>query len=163
MKRVKGKLIDSTVKIKNSSLGKDSELREYSTIHDSRIGKGCLILERVSVKKSKVGNNVAINAGTYVEFAEIADDVLVGPNSSIVGVYHSFDKRGTSKENLFNKVFIGRKSWIGANVVIKNGVRIGGRCVIGAGSIVTKNVPSGYIAIGAPAKIYPLEKWSKRK
>lgn len=163
MRRTENRLIDSTAKIKDSYIGKNTETREYCTVHDSEIGGNCLILERVSVKKSKIGNNVAINSGTYIEFAEISDKVLIGPNCSIVGVHHQFSEKGVSQENLYDKVFVGKNSWIGANTVVRNGVKIGEKCVVGAGSLITKDIPSGYIAIGNPMRLYSIKDWFKKK
>jgi acetyltransferase-like isoleucine patch superfamily enzyme len=48
---------------------------------------------------------------------------------------------------------VGDNVWCGANVVVTSGVTIGERCVIGANSVVTENVPAGSIAAGAPAKV----------
>lgn len=50
-------------------------------------------------------------------------------------------------------VIIGRSVWVGAGSLIQAGVRIGDKTVIGAGSVVTKNIPSGSLACGVPARV----------
>lgn len=52
-----------------------------------------------------------------------------------------------------DSVFIGDGSWIGTNVVVVGNVHIGKHCVIGANSVVTKNIPDYSIAVGVPAKV----------
>ena len=54
----------------------------------------------------------------------------------------------------YNKpVTIGKRVWIGANVVICPGVTIGDDCIIGAGSVVTRDIPSGKVAVGSPCRV----------
>lgn len=155
------KLIDSSSKIVNSNLSKDVEVREYCTIHDSEIGEGCKIYERVSIKKSKLGKGIAINAGTYIEFANIEDDTFIGPNCSIVGVFHKFSEIGFEKKDSFNKTKIGEKVFIGAGSVVLPGREIGKGSVIGAGALITKNIPPFHIVIGVPPNqtIKSLKEW----
>jgi acetyltransferase-like isoleucine patch superfamily enzyme len=142
--------IDKTSCRVKSAVGKESFVREHCTIHDSVIGSNCRIYERVSIKKSKIGSGTDINAGTYVEFAEIGDGVQIGPNCSVVGVYHQISVKGVARENAFKKITVGKGVFIGAGCVILPGVEIGEGAVIGAGAIVVKNVPSCHICIGVP-------------
>ncbi|MBU3965663.1 acyltransferase [Patescibacteria group bacterium] len=158
-------MIDSSSRVVNSTIGKDTEVREYTTIHDSNIGDGCKIYERVSIKKSTIGIRTTINSGTYVEFTDIDDDVLVGPNCSLVGVFHELVLEGARRENSWQKTKIGKKAWIGANCVILPGVKIGEGAVIGAGTTVTKNIPPFHICIGIPPNQtkMSLKEWLRRK
>ncbi len=150
--------------IRNSEIGDDSYVREYCTIHESKIGKGCRIYERVSLKRVEIANNVDINSGTYIENAKIEDNVLIAPNCSIVGVTHEITKDGVKRADTFKKVVLRKGVFIGANSVVLPGVEIGQGSVIGAGTIVTKNIPARHICFGMPQNqtIVPLEKWLKR-
>lgn len=142
--------IDLSSRVINSVIGNGTEVREYTTIHDSNIGVGCKIYERVSIKKSTIGTRTAINSGTYIEFTDIDGDVLVGPNCSLVGVFHELTIEGAKREDSWRKTKIGKNVWIGANCVILPGVKIEEGAIIGAGTIVTKNIPPFYICIGIP-------------
>ena len=101
-----------------------------------------------------IGNNVYINFGCIIlDCAEVTIDnnTLLGPNIGIYAVNHAIDaeERGC----LGKPVYIGSRVWIGGDVKIMAGVKIGDESIIGAGSIVTKDIPSGVIAAGNPCKV----------
>ncbi len=82
------------------------------------------------------------------------DNVLIGPNCSFYTVGHPIDPMQRKQGYEYAKpIQIGNDVWIGGNVVILPGVKIGNRCVIGAGSVVTKEIPDDCIAVGNPCKI----------
>ena len=132
--------------------------------HDSKIGDKCRIFERVSIKKSKVGKKVDINAGTYIEFADIEDNVQVGPNCSIVGVFHKFSKKGAERKDSFKKVKIKKGAFLGARCIILHGREIGRGSVVGAGAIITQDIPDYHVVVGIPPnqKIKSLNEWLNR-
>lgn len=84
----------------------------------------------------------------------IGDNVMIGPNVSIYTAGHPvhYEIRNQELEYAF-PVSIGKNVWIGGNVVINPGVTIGDNSVIGAGSIVTKDIPDNVIAAGNPCKV----------
>ncbi len=84
---------------------------------------------------------------------KIGDNVFVGPNVGIYTPCHPIDakERMTFKE-WAEPVTIGNDVWLGGNVVILPGVTIGDNVVIGAGSVVTKDIPSNCVAVGNPCK-----------
>ena len=84
----------------------------------------------------------------------IGNDVQIGPKTVIRGRDHGLSKDKLIREQPPNKqtITIGNDVWIGANVTIIKGVNIGGGAVIGAGSVVTKDIPNYGIAVGNPAK-----------
>lgn len=108
-----------------------------------------------------IGNNVAFNIGVNLNSAcggtiDIGADCLIGPGVLMRTADHVFSdpnnlirKQGHDPKN----IIIEDDCWLGANVVVLGGVRIGKGSVIGAGSIVTKNIPSMSIAVGVPAKV----------
>lgn len=82
------------------------------------------------------------------------DDCFVGPNVSIYTACHSIDPdlRATRKE-WARSVKIGNNVWIGGDVTILPGVTIGDNCTIGAGSVVTHDIPDNVVAAGNPATV----------
>ena len=84
----------------------------------------------------------------------IGDRTLIGPGCHIICTNHSIDPEERLKGVFNNKpITIGNRVWLGANVTVLPGVTIGDDCVIGAGSVVTKDIPSGMIAVGNPCRV----------
>ena len=84
----------------------------------------------------------------------IGDDCFIGPNVSIYTACHSTDpvERNTRRE-WAKPVTIGNNVWIGGSVTILPGVTVGDNVTIGAGSVVTRNIPSNTVAVGNPCKV----------
>lgn len=84
----------------------------------------------------------------------IGDYTMIGPNVTIASAGHPIDPTLRQKGLQYNMpVHIGKNCWIGAGVIIVPGITIGDNVVIGAGSIVTKDLPSNVVAVGNPCKI----------
>ncbi|KAJ1976460.1 hypothetical protein H4R35_002690 [Dimargaris xerosporica] len=105
----------------------------------------------------RVGKNFYINAfgvildGTHID---IGDNVMMGPNVHIYTACHPLDAAERSSLWEFSKpVKIGNDVWVGGGAIILPGVTVGDRAVIGAGSVVTKDVSSDVIVGGNPAKV----------
>lgn len=82
------------------------------------------------------------------------DDCFVGPNVSIYTACHSTDPvERNSRKEWAKPVSIGNNVWLGGNVTILPGVTIGDNCTIGAGSVVTRDIPSDSVAAGNPARV----------
>lgn len=92
-----------------------------------------------------LSHNVTIDASNH-GFIEIRDDVSIGQNTVLRASNHDHVNGGHRP----NKIYIGDNVWIGANCVILPGVSIGSNSIIGAGSIVTKNMPAGWVCFGNP-------------
>ena len=83
----------------------------------------------------------------------IGDHVFIGPNVSIYTIIHALDPNQRNEGIMQAKpVTIGNDVWIGGNTIILPGVKIGDGAVIGAGSIVTRDIPPLTLAIGSPCK-----------
>lgn len=108
-------------------------------------------------KHVKMGTHVYANYNLMmVDDTEITigDHVMIGPNVVICSGTHPISPKLRIKQVQYNKpVHIGHNVWIGASCVIMPGVTIGDHSIIGAGSIVTKDVPANVIACGVPCKI----------
>lgn len=103
----------------------------------------------------KLGRGVFINSGCCFQDQggiEIGDNTLIGQQVVIATLNHDFDPE--KRANMFPKsVKIGKRVWIGAHATICPGVTIGDNSIIGAGAVVTKDVPANTIAMGIPAKV----------
>ena len=105
----------------------------------------------------KVGNNTIINhSGVFLDTNEIniGKHALIGPKSGLYGAIHPFDvearNEGIEKAKTIN---IGDGAWLGGKVTVVPGVSIGKHSVIGAGSVVTKDIPDDVVAVGNPCRV----------
>lgn len=105
-----------------------------------------------------LGKNVYINFNcTLVDDAQIyiGDNTMIAPNVTIIAASHPISPALRIEGYGCNKpVSIGKNVWIASNVTILPGVHIGDNSVIGAASVVTKDIPPNVIAFGNPAKIH---------
>lgn len=87
----------------------------------------------------------------------IGSDVMMGPEVIIYTSGHKFDRTDISMMDQgftdVKPVVIGNDVWIGRRVIIMPGVTIGDGCIIGAGAVVTKDIPDYSVAVGVPAKV----------
>lgn len=84
----------------------------------------------------------------------VGDSVMFGPNVTITTAGHPVDPELRRKVAQFNvPVYIEDNVWIGAGAVILPGVRIGKNSVIGAGSVVTRDIPPDVVAVGVPCRV----------
>ncbi|WP_459558078.1 sugar O-acetyltransferase [Lacunimicrobium album] len=105
----------------------------------------------------RLGNRVYMNAGcVLLDCApiEIGDDVLLAPGVQLLTATHplDFETRRSGLEYA-KPIRIGTGAWLGGGVIVLPGVTIGARSVIGAGSVVTKDVPEDVIVAGNPGRI----------
>lgn len=107
----------------------------------------------------RAGKRIAVNRGTILDGKgnlTIGNDVMIGPNVVITSSQHSHEKADVPmilQTEVKKSVVLGNDVWIGANVVILPGVHIGDRVIIGAGSVVTRDIKSHSIAVGVPARV----------
>ncbi|OJG77678.1 hypothetical protein RV10_GL002354 [Enterococcus pallens] len=108
-------------------------------------------------KNTYLGKNVYANFNlTLVDDTriEIHEDTMIGPNVTIITGTHPLDPQLRAKNAQYNlPVVIKRNVWIGAGSIIFPGVTIGENTVIGAGSLVTKDVPANVVAFGSPCQV----------
>jgi acetyltransferase-like isoleucine patch superfamily enzyme len=99
----------------------------------------------------QIGDNVTIKSGVYIwDGITLEDNVFIGPCVTFTN-----DKKPRSKQypESFAKTVVEKGASIGANATILPGIRIGANALIGAGAVVTKDVPENAIMVGNPAKI----------
>lgn len=103
------------------------------------------------------GNNVYVNFNfTAVDDSHIyiGDNTMLGPNVTLASAGHPICPPLRAKAYQFNMpVKIGKNCWLGAGVIVLPGVTVGDNTVIGAGSVVTKDIPSGVVAVGNPCRV----------
>ena len=103
------------------------------------------------------GKNVYVNYNlTMVDDSHIyvGDNTMIGPNVTIATAGHPIDPALRDVQAQFNmEVHIGRNVWLGGGCVLLPGVSIGDNTVIGAGSIVTKDIPANVVAYGNPCRV----------
>lgn len=127
-------------------------------------------LTMVFGKNVFIGKNICVNTGVYInDYAQvhIGDNVLIGPNVKIVTVKHPINPEERSVRKVphsiisgsrgnFERAYpihIGNNVWLASAVTVCPGVTIGDNTVIGAGSVVTKDIPANVFACGVPCRV----------
>ncbi len=104
-----------------------------------------------------LGESIGINVNCILigwGGIEIGNNTLLGPNVQIYSITHDYTKTGAGfRKGIPQKVIIGDNCWIGGGTLIMPGIKIGKGSVVGAGSVVTKDIPDNVIAYGNPCKI----------
>jgi len=115
------------------------------------------IFANCGLRNVHVGTDVVINFNAnFVDDGDIfiGDDCMIGPNVSIATAVHPVSPKLRKHKLQFNKpVHIGNNVWIGAAATILPGVTIGDNSIVGAGSVVTRDVEPDSIVVGSPAKL----------
>lgn len=127
----------------------------------AEIGEGCYI--EPPLHSNWGGHHVHFGKGVYANFnltlvddthIYVGDYTLFGPNVTVATAGHPILPELREQGYQYNApVRIGRNCWIGAGVVIVPGITIGDNVVVGAGSIVTKDLPDNVVAVGNPCKV----------
>ncbi len=117
----------------------------------------------VETHRISIGNNVTIRSGTHLYSNDlqrgaitIEDDVAIGSGVHVYTDNHKYDDPGVPIQDQgyhYAPVRICKGAWIGAGAIILCGVTVGQNAVVGAGSVVTKDVPDYSVAVGVPAKV----------
>ena len=104
----------------------------------------------------RVGRNVFVNQNcTFYDLGglDIADDVMIGPNVSIITAGHPLDPAQRRAVTIGKPIVIERNVWIATGATIIGGVTVGENSVVAAGSVVTKDVPPNTLVGGNPARV----------
>jgi len=140
-----------------ASIGDKTSIWHFCHIlHNTTIGEGCTLGQNVMAGPNvTIGNNVKIqnNVSVY-EGVTIEDDVFCGPSMVFTNVINPRSEISRKKE--FKKTIVRKGATIGANATIICGVEIGQYSFIGAGSVVTHDVPDYALVVGNPARF---SKW----
>jgi len=141
--------------MRNCKIGKNTKIWHFVNLYECEIGDNCVIGSFVEIGKAKIGNNCRIEARAFIpEGVTIEDDVFVGPH-----VCFTNDKYPKAKGDWkLKKTVVKEGASIGANATILCGITIGKNSLIGAGSVVTNDVPDNVIVAGNPARIKKIKK-----
>lgn len=134
-------------------LGDDTRVWHFCHVSArARIGRACSLGQNVFVADDvvlgdnvKIQNNVSLYTGTIVE-----DDVFLGPSCVLTNV--SNPRSQVNRKSLYERTLLRRGCSIGANATIVCGVTIGRYAFVGAGSVVTRDVPDYALVVGNPAR-----------
>lgn len=147
---------------------------EYNTTHPEQAARREEIMRKLLARTGKAfvieppfycdyGYNIEIGEGFFANMnlvildgakVTFGDNVFIAPNCGFYTAGHPLDveQRNKGLEYAY-PITVGNNVWIGAHVAVMPGVTIGDNTVIGAGSIVTKDIPSGVIAVGNPCRV----------
>jgi UDP-2-acetamido-3-amino-2,3-dideoxy-glucuronate N-acetyltransferase len=137
----------------SSNIGRGSRIWAFAhVLPGARIGEDCNICDHVFIENDVVlGDRVTVKSGVQLwDGVEAGDDVFIGPNATFTN--DLFPRSRQYQERVLRTVIESGAS-IGANSTILPGIRIGAEAMIGAGAVVTHDVPRGAIAVGNPARI----------
>jgi acetyltransferase-like isoleucine patch superfamily enzyme len=141
-------------------LGKDVKIYDFTNLYGCEIGDNSKIGTFVEIQKgAKIGANCKISSHTFIcEGVTIEDDVFIGHNVTFINdrFPRSTNSDGTMQNDSdwkCDETRIKKGSSIGSSATILCGVEIGEKAIVGAGSVVTKNVPANTIVAGNPAKV----------
>ncbi len=132
---------------------------EGITIHDEVIvSRNCMVQAKIGSTtigaRTEVGANTIISSISRVEIGKFG---LIGPNCLIGGGHYKTDRTDIPMMDMGwasrGPLIIGDDVWLGTGVVVLDGVRIGNGCVVGAGAVVSKDLPDYAVAMGLPARI----------
>lgn len=141
-------MIHTLSDVQSSNIGEGTNIWQYCVVlPKAKIGKNCNICSHCFIENDVIiGDNVTIKNGVYLyDGITIEDDVFIGPNATFCN-----DRYPKSKNKNFKlePILIKKGASIGANATILPGVKIGENALVGAGSVVTKDVDDSRIFMG---------------
>ena len=144
--------IHPTADVQTSNIGDDTLIWQYAVIlKGATIGSNCNINCHTFIENDvTIGNNVTVKSGIYLwNGISVGNDVFLGPNVTFTN-----DKYPRSKQypESFQRITIEDGASIGAGAIILGGLTIGKKAMVGAGSVVTKDIPAEELWMGNPAK-----------
>jgi len=145
--------IHTLADVAECDIGNETRIWQYAVIlKGALIGSNCNICAHTLIEGDVViGNNVTVKPGVFIwDGTRIEDDVFIGPNATLTN-----DPMPRSKvyPETFSGIHIKQGASIGANATLLPGVTIGENAMVGAGAVVTKDVPAKAVVVGNPAKI----------
>jgi acetyltransferase-like isoleucine patch superfamily enzyme len=141
-------------------LGKNVRIYDFTNLYGCEIGDDVKIGTFVEVQKgSKIGNRCKVSSHTFIcEGVTLEDDVFIGHNVTFINDRYPRATNGagqlqTESDWSCVETLVKRGASIGSGVTLLCGITVGENAMIGAGSVVTKNVPAGAVVAGNPARI----------
>lgn len=138
--------------VQTRKIGDNTRIWQFCVVlKDAEIGENCNICAGVLIENDvKVGNNVTVKSGVQLwDGVTIEDNVFIGPNATFT---NDLLPRSKVHPETFGRTTVRKGASIGANATIVTGVEIGEWAMIGAGSVITKDVPANTLWYGNPAR-----------
>lgn len=139
--------------VAESQIGQGTRVWQFVVVlKGANIGADCNICAQTLIEGDVViGDRVTVKSGVQIwDGSVIGDDVFIGPNATFSNDLYPRSKQHPKK---FSGVTIHKGASIGANATLLPGITIGERAMVGAGAVVTKDVPARAVVVGNPAKI----------
>ena len=140
--------------VKSSDIGEDTRIWQFSVVlSGAKIGACCNLNAHTFVESDVViGDNVTLKCGVFLwDGMRVGNDVFIGPNATFCNDKYPRAGVHDGRRKLLQTVICDGAS-IGAGAVVLPGVKIGRNAIVGAGAVVTEDVPDGVIVAGCPAK-----------
>lgn len=144
--------IHSLADVQSSQIGVGTQIWQFVVVlPHAVIGENCNICSHTFIENDVIiGDEVTIKNGVYLwDGIRVEDRVFIGPNVTFTNDKYP---RSKSYPNQFQNTLIKKGASIGAGSIILGGLEIGQNAMIGAGSLVTQNIPSNELWYGSPAK-----------
>ena len=157
-------LIHPLSDVQSSDIGEGTCVWQFCVVlGDAKIGRDCNICSHCFIENDvSIGNGVTIKCGVQIwDGISIEDNVFIGPNVSFTNDMFPRSKPDGSTFSALRTI-VRKHASIGANATILPGLTIGDGAMVGAGSVIIKDVPPWTVVAGNPAKVIkqiPKEKW----
>ena len=145
-------MIHTLSDVQSVNIGKDTNIWQFCVVlKNAKIGNNCNINAQVLIENDVfIGNNVTVKSGVQIwDGITLEDNVFIGPNVTFT---NDFLPRSKQYPKVFLKTTIRKSASIGANSTIVGGIIIDEYAMVGAGSVVTKNIDLQELWYGNPAK-----------
>jgi acetyltransferase-like isoleucine patch superfamily enzyme len=139
--------------VQSNDIGEGTRIWQFCVVFaGAKIGVNCNICAQVLIENDVViGDNVTVKSGVQLwDGVRIEDNVFIGPNVTFT---NDLFPRSKVYPEQFLQTIVKAGASIGGNATILPGVTIGEKAMVGAGAVVTKDVPAGAVVIGNPAKM----------
>jgi UDP-2-acetamido-3-amino-2,3-dideoxy-glucuronate N-acetyltransferase len=150
---MKGFFAHDQALVESASVGDGTRIWAFAhVLPGARIGRDCNLCDHVFIENQVViGDRVTIKSGVQLwDGIEVEDDVFIGPNATFANDPYPRSKRHLER---YPTTVIQQGASIGANATVLPGLRIGRSAMVGAGAVVTRNVPPFAVVAGNPARI----------
>jgi acetyltransferase-like isoleucine patch superfamily enzyme len=148
--------VHSHALLESKQVGKNTRIWAFAhVLPDATIGADCNICDHVFIENDVViGDRVTIKCGVQVwDGITLEDDVMVGPNATFTNDLYPRSKQPFE----LRRTTVKKGASIGANATILCGITIGENAMVGAGSVVLKDVPPNAVVVGNPARVIRCE------
>ncbi len=151
---IKGVQMHDQAIVETEHVGEGTRIWAFAHIlKDAIIGKNCNICDHTFIEGNVIiADNVTVKSGVYLwDGVRVEDNVFIGPHATFT---NDMRPRSQVYPTEFVKTHIQKGASIGANATVICGITVGQWAIVGAGSVVTKNVPDHALVYGVPAKVH---------